>query len=723
MKMKLQNRIRKCSVLQQDSTDCGAACLLSVIRFYEGQSTIEKIRLLSGTTQSGTTMLGLYQAAQKCGFEAAGYEATAEALIDYKNVLILHVRNKEGSEHYVVCFGYEGQHFMIWDPAEGFQALTDEELLRIWESRKCLGLIPGHDFTKGIQSRKIKQTWLIKALKPERDLLFISGLTGILVSALGLVMAIYTQKLIDKILPNANLNYLMLTSCLVFILLSTRIVLSAIRQLLLLSQGNSFNTRVVNDFYSSLFQLPKVFFDTRKTGDFVARLNDTMRIQKVVAEIIGIYLIDVLIIAATICTLFFYSAGAGIISLISLPVFYVIVSSQNKKLKSLQNSLMAGYALSESNFIDSLKGIEEIKCLNWDDHYIKRSNFFFSDYQKRILDLGKVKVKLNLIVGLFGSFFLILVLIYSSFKVIQNDLTQGEMMAILSLSSTLLPSVINIALIGIPLSEAKVALNRMFEFTQMKTEDNSETSDSTVAISRLCIDNISFSYPGHSLLFDKVSLRINRGEVVSIIGENGCGKSTLANIILRFYKAESGRIWINNEVDSDAIGLKYWRSKIGLIPQEIHIFNGTILQNLITDFSESNINKVVSTVSSLGLGGFINSFPNGFMTLVGEEGINLSGGQKQLLAYIRVLLNKPDILLIDEGTSNMDVRTESLIIDLLSRLKEEMGILMITHRLNLVKKLSDSIYVFNERSLTNMGKHDDLMKSDNFYKNFWNNFY
>jgi len=201
------------------------------------------------------------------------------------------------------------------------------------------------------------------------------------------------------------------------------------------------------------------------------------------------------------------------------------------------------------------------------------------------------------------------------------------------------------------------------------------------------------------------------------------GKSILANIILRFYKAESGRIWINNEVDSDAIGLKYCRSEIGLIPQEIHIFNGTILQNLITDFSESNINKVMSTVSSLGLGGFINSFPNGFMTLVGEEGINLSGGQNQLLAYIRVLLNKPDILLIDEGTSNMDVRTESLIIDLLSRLKDEMGIVMITHRLNLVKKLSDSIYVFNERSLTNMGKHDDLMKSDNFYKNFRDNFY
>jgi ABC-type bacteriocin/lantibiotic exporter with double-glycine peptidase domain len=723
VKRNIKDRIKCKSVLQHDSSDCGAACLLSVIRYYGGNSTIETIRLLSGTTQSGTTMLGLYQAANKCGLEAAGYEASMEAIINYKNALILHVRNQENHDHYIVSFGFEHNEFLIWDPSQGLIMMTTENLEKIWFSKKCLGLIPNKDFSLETVGNKTKQRWLISVLKPERDLLFISAIIGIIVSALGLVMAIYTQKLIDKVIPNGNFSYLLLTSFLVFILLSSRIVLASVRQLLLLTQGKAFNIRVVNDFYGSLFLLPKVFFDTRKTGDFVARLNDTMRIQRVLADIIGTYLIDILIIAATLTTLLYYSSGVLIISLVCLPVFYLVVSSKNLKLKSLQNSLMAGYSLSESNFIDSLKGIEEIKSLNWNDTYINKSNFFYTDYQNRILQLGKMKVKLNLTAGLFGSFYLILVLVFASVEVIRLQMTQGELMAILSLSSTLLPSIINIALIGIPISEAKVALNRMFEFTQIKPEEIvAQKRHLQISIDQLKIDNISFRYPGQSLLLDNISLRVSKGEVISIIGESGCGKSTLANIILRFYKSEAGRILINNGIDSDEIGMKDWRAKIGLIPQEIHIFNGTILQNLVTDFSEVNINRMISKISDLGLSGFINKLPNGLMTLVGEEGINLSGGQKQLLSYIRVLLNNPDILIIDEGTSNLDIRTEGIVIDLLSRLKRNIGIIMITHRLNLVKALSDSIYVFNEKSLINMGNHNALMMSDNYYRKYWDNF-
>lgn len=169
--------------------------------------------------------------------------------------------------------------------------------------------------------------------------------------------------------------------------------------------------------------------------------------------------------------------------------------------------------------------------------------------------------------------------------------------------------------------------------------------------------------------------------------------------------------------------MKNWRSKIGIIPQEIHIFNGTILQNLLTELSESKINEMISTISGLGLASFIDSFPSGLLTLVGEEGINLSGGQKQLLAFIRVLLNKPDILLIDEGTSNMDRGTEAMIMDLITRLKSEMGIMLISHRINMVKNLSDYIYVIEDKVITNSGTHNELIKTGNLYKRFWDDFY
>jgi ATP-binding cassette subfamily B protein len=491
----------------------------------------------------------------------------------------------------------------------------------------------------------------------------------------------------------------------------------------LLTQGRHFNVRIVDDFYKSLLSLPKSFFDSRRTGDFVARLNDTIRIQKVISDIVGVYAIDILILIITIILLFYYSLVSAILSLICLPVIYLIVNRWNGRIINSQQNLMAGYASSESNFIDSLAGIQVIKSLNFQGTFISKNHRIYSDFQDKAFWLAKIKLKLNLLTGLTGTLYIIIILIYCSIEVMQSRLTQGELMAILSLSSTLLPSVLNLALIGVPLSEARVALNRMFEFTQIGTEETDISEDTPCSnITHLELRNISFRFPGRSLLLENINLSLRKGELVSLVGECGCGKSTLANIILRFYKPESGEILINGIRNYDCVSLKNWRSKIGIIPQEIHIFNGTILQNILSEQSEGKIDEMLSTVSKYGLGGFINSFPSGLITLVGEEEINLSGGEKQLLGFIRVLITKPDLLIIDEGTSFMDRRTESIIMDLITRLKTEMGILLISHRINIVKHLSDKIYIIKGKKIATNGTHLELINSDNLYSRFWEDF-
>jgi ABC-type bacteriocin/lantibiotic exporter with double-glycine peptidase domain len=718
------SKIKKYSVLQHDSSDCGAACLVSVIKYFGGNSNIEKIRKLSGTSQSGTTMLGLYQAANHCGLEATGYEATLKDIAEYASVLIMHITTEEKMDHYVVSYGYEGGSFIIWDPSTGLKYMSENELGKVWLSKKCIGLVARSTFIVEKEINKGKKEWLLKSIKPEKELLIISIIIGILISGLGLVMAIFTQKLIDKILPSKEINILIMASALLFILLSARIILSAIRQFLLLVQGKSFNIRIVDDFYSALLFLPKTFFDTRKTGDFIARINDTMRIQRVIAEMAGIYIIDILILLITLMTLFYYSKTVGIMSLICLPLLYLIVYRWDKRIISAQFNLMAGYARSDSNFINSLLGITEIKSLNWQNDFTSKNRIIYSEFQEKAFLMGKIKVKLNLLTGLAGTSYLITVLIFSSIQVMGAKMTQGELMAILSLSATLLPSILNLALIGIPFNEARVAMNRMFEFTQIDSEEKETGCDvEHIEIRKLTLDNVSFRFPGQKILLDKISINVEKGKVISLVGESGCGKSTLSNIILRFYLPETGQILLNGNIDSEKVDLKKWRSKIGIIPQEIHIFNGTILQNLLTELTESKINEMISIISGLGLGGFIDSFPSGLLTLVGEEGINLSGGQKQLLAFIRVIINKPDLLVIDEGTSNMDRKTESMIMGLITRLKADMGILLISHRINMVKNLSDYIYVLDDKVITNEGTHNDLIKTDNLYKRFWDDFY
>lgn len=713
-------RIRDASLIQHDSTDCGAACLASVIRYFGGDARIEEIRKISGTTQAGTSMLGLYQAAMASGMEATGYEATASDIAEFDGILILHVTPEKGYEHYIISYGYAEGRFTVWDPARGLSYKTKEEIDKIWVSKKCLSASPGEGFRYRRIEIKEKRKWLIDTIKPDRELLLTSVFVGILISALGVVMAVYTQKLIDKILPSGEVRVLIVSSVLVLLLLCSRVVLSVIRQYMLLTQGKSYNIRIVDNFYGSLMELPKPFFDTRKTGDMVARLNDTMRIQRVISDIVSTYIIDILILIITFGMVFWYSTMAGIISLLVLPLFFVLVYRWNKRIIASQHDLMAGYAMNEGNFINSLRGVTEIKSMNWQDIYTAKNKTIFSAFQERAFSLGKIKIKLGMLTGLAGTLYLIGLLVYTSMAVIGSKMTQGELMAILSLSSTLLPSVMNLALVSIPLSEARVAIERMFEFTRLKSESEGLTAPvDEPLIRQISLNKISFRFPGQKLFLSDINLEVKKGEIIALVGESGSGKSTLVNILMRFYLPESGSIKVNDSLDSDRISLEKWRRSVGLIPQEVHLFNGTLLENILPEPDEEKINKLIRLTAECGLESFVNSLPLGFATLTGEEGVKLSGGQKQIIAFLRALIHEPEILLIDEGTSGMDRDTEMLILDLLKRIRGRMGVLIVTHRINLIKRLCDRIYILENRTISVSGAHEDLITGDNIYSRFW----
>lgn len=716
-------RIKELSLLQHDSTDCGAACLASVIRYLGGESGIEKIRRLSGTNQSGTTMLGLYQAAHECGLEATGYEASINDIIEFNGILILHVTPDAGYEHYVVSFGFSEEKFIIWDPSIGLVVKSPEEIEKIWLSHKCLALSPGRNFVYNQTIKKRKRKWIKETIKPDIELLVASLFVGIIISGLGVVMAVYTQKLLDRILPSGEQRILIVSILLVFLLLTVRVILNAIRQTMLLSQGKTYNIRVVDGFYSSLLALPKPFFDTRKTGDMVARLNDTMRIQRVISEIVSTYVIDFLIVAIMLGVIYSYSHVAGVISTIAVPLIFVLVYRWKKPVIQGQQALMAGYAINESNFINTLKGITEIKSMRWHRFYEDRNKSIFSLFQERAFSLGKIKIKLGMLTNLAGILYLMGLLLYVSIEVMETRMTQGELMAIISLSSTLLPSVMNLALVSIPLSEARVAIERMFEFTQLNAEEgHSENTEEPLRISNINLNGISFRYPGQKLLLNDIDLEVSQGKIIALVGESGSGKSTLVNILMRFFHPESGLIRINDDTDCQKITIDRWRRSISLIPQEVHIFNGTVLENIIPDPDEAKLARLVKITAEYGLETFINSLPLGFSTLTGEEGVKLSGGQKQVIAFMRVLFNEPDILIIDEGTSGMDRDTEALILKILIQIKGSTGILLVTHRINIVRKLCDKMYLLEGGRITASGTHSELLISENLYKRYWEEF-
>lgn len=709
--------ITKTHTLQLDQSDCGAASLLSIIKLYNGNNSLEKIRELSGTTKQGTTMLGLYQSANKLGFKAEGCEADIQALIDHKRPVILHVSMQNQMQHYIVCYQYnEKESFLIGDPAKGVYDLTIEELEKIWISKSCLTLEPNDSFVTQKMQQNSQKKWFFNLLKEDYKLIWISVLLGIFVAGMGLAMALFSQKLIDDILPSNNTSKLISGIALLSILLSARVAISVLRQYFVLQQSKNFNNRINNTFFSSLLLLPKPFFDTRKTGELVARLNDTQRIQNVIKMLTSTLIIDVLVTIITSVFLFTYSWKLGLFSILSLPFYFLIIYRHNKNIQQSQKEVMQSSATNESNFINTIQGISTIKNDNKQDIFNQLNQQIFANYQNRIFNLGKINIALSWQSGLASVAFVIGILIYTSLQVFNHVIKIGELMAITGIVGSLLPSIANLALISIPINEAKIAFNRMYEFASIEKENEEGLEISK--IDKISIQNLSFRFAGRSELFHDIDIKIEKGKFVAIVGESGSGKSTLGQILQRFYSFENGNIVINDKYQLQEIGLRNYRDLLGVIPQEITIFNGTVIDNILLGSIDSTEN-ILQFIAEYEFEYFFNQLPQGLATILGEEGINLSGGQKQIIALARVIYKKPQFLILDEATSAMDRNTENFTMKLFEKIKPNCAILFISHRLNILKNTADMIYVLENKTIKESGNHQKLMETCNFYSDYW----
>jgi len=711
-------QIKKAMMLQQDISDCGVACLLSLIQYYGGESSLEKLRELSGTGKRGTTLLGLYQAACQSGFNAQGCEADITSLIEHKQPVILHVLINQKLEHYVVCYGYENEKFIIMDPAKGICYYTKTELDSVWHSHTCLTLSANEQFVKKETIVSTKKKWLISLLQEDSGLLGSSVFLGLIVSVLGISTAVFSQKLIDVILPAKDYKRLWIGIVLLAVLLLARVSIGAIRQLILFSQSKDFNNRIIRFFYNKLLGLPKRFFDTRKIGDLVARLNDTRRIQQVISLIASSIIIDGLTILVNLTFLFQYSWEIAVILLSCLPLFIYVIYKYNTPLIAAQKEVMASYADSESNYINTIQGIDTIKNFNQQEMFESRNQTIYGFFQDKIFSLGKINIKLSVYYGFISVFLTVFSIMFGSLLVLKGSLLMGELMAIISLVSTITPAIVNLSLVPISINEAKVAFNRMFDVAYIAPE-NREGNLPSSTIETIKIYNVTFRFAGRRPILKNISLELLKSKMTFLIGESGSGKSTLCKILEKFYMQESGSVILNNITEFGSIGTNYWRDIIGVIPQEIFIFNGTIIENICIDATQERIQQAVQICAEYGLESYFTQMPQSYMTIVGENGINLSGGEKQIVALARILVKNPKILILDEPTAAMDRKIEKQTLDILKSIKENRIIFFISHRLHILKNYADFIYLLDKGFISHAGTHQQMLQSENMYSAYW----
>ncbi len=275
-------------------------------------------------------------------------------------------------------------------------------------------------------------------------------------------------------------------------------------------------------------------------------------------------------------------------------------------------------------------------------------------------------------------------------------------------------SAARLAMTNVQLQEARVAFERMREFTGLKAEFDSELDDSQAVITdfeELQIQNIQFRFPGRGLLLESVTMQVRKGELVVLLGETGSGKSTLLQMLQKFYSMDEGSIKVNG-IDLDLISTQSWRNCLGVVEQETKIFNGTLAENILLGETVSDVATFQEFLDKHGLTRFIQQFPNGFNTLIGQNGITPSGGQKQLIGLARALWKRPQLLLLDEPTAALDQATEQFIVQLLHKLRKDMGILLLTHRIA-TAQVADKVYSIQEKQVIEIDLSKDVVTSFN----------
>jgi ATP-binding cassette subfamily B protein len=499
-------------------------------------------------------------------------------------------------------------------------------------------------------------------------------------------------------------------------LLILRLALQNIQRYLGIKQNRDFNLRLITKFYDNLLRLPKWFFDKYKTGELVARMNDTASIQQTIAYIVNTLILNVLTLVISASFLFFYSVKVGIIAISSLPAFMIISYSFRKKIVQWQITVMESHAKKETNYITTIQNIELIKGANKEDIFSDMNKTIFGFYQQNIFVLGKVGISIGVTAEFVGTLFFILLLCVTSFLKIRELISLGQFTAILGISAGMLPAIATLAFSNLQLLGARVAFDRMFEFTSLKKEyemSNDIKKSKIDDIKSLTLQNVSFSYEKDIPVLTNVSLEAKRGEIICIFGENGTGKSTILNLVQGFYKPEVGNILFNDK-DIDTLSILHLRNKLAFVAQQTKLFNSTVIENICLEANYEKAKHAIPYISELGFDKYFNKLSHGYETVVHEGGSNLSGGQLQLVSFARALYRKPQVLLLDEPTASMDRETENFIIDLLLEYKKNGLVILVTHKLK-PAKLSDRIYIIKDGIIDSFGNHSQLLNSTNFY--------
>ncbi len=704
---------------QHDFTDCGAACLSSVAAYYGLKISIAKLRFLAGTDQKGTSLAGMVEAAIKMGFTAKAIRTVPEHIEKIPTPFIAHIITKNSIAHFVVIYKVKKKQLKIMDPSVGeVEKISKSSFLSQWTKILIL-LAPSVTFNKENSEKNIWKRFAA-LIKPHKSIVLQILTAALFYSILGLSTSVYVEKLIDHIIPSGNNNLLNITILALIILLGFRVYTGWIKSMLILEIGVKIDSSLITAYYRHMLSLPQRFFDTMRIGEIISRVNDAVKIRLFISGVATDLFIDLMIVFFTLILMLYYSWKLSLIVILSFPLFLVLYFIYNRLNKKLLRKTMEHSASLESKMVESLSSINTVKRFNMKHIIGNQLEEKFINLLESVYKANRNSVftlSLNDFITNIGFVFILWI---GTSMVFTFEMSPGKLMSFYALFIYLTSPLNNLISSNRIIQDALIAADRLFQIMDLNQEKALAYTIEIVKenFSGISFENVAFRYGNGNYILTEMSFKAHSGHITGIAGESGCGKSTIFSLIQGIYTPLSGKITFNN-YEMKYINKTFLNNFISIVPQKTDVFSASFIDNICLFQPSPNIDKALNVIEKLGMKEWIESLPQGLFTLIGENGINLSGGEKQKLSFARALYRDPEILLLDEATASLDKKSENYMHKIVIELKKKgKTILIASHKLSTLINC-DFIYFIGAGKIIESGTHDNLMVSRGEYFKFW----
>ena len=709
-------------VHQHSEEDCGAACLATVAKYYGVHFSITRVREAVGTGSRGTTLLGLNRGAETLGFNTRRVKTTPEFIEQLHKIPLPAIIHWEGF-HWVVLYGKKGKKYVIADPGVGIRYLTHQELIEGWSNGVMLLLSPDDSRFYQQESDKISGFGkYIQRVLPYRNILIQAMAINIVIGLLSLTTPLMMQLLTDDVLVRGD-NQLLTTVA------TGVIVMSLIQSIIGLVQSHlvgHFSQRLqlgfILEYGRKLLHLPLSYFEGRRSGEVVSRIADIDAINNLVSEIVLGLPSKFFIAAVSLGLMLFYS---WVLTIASILAFLVLTGINLLFLPAIRQKTQKMIVSNNENqgfMVETFRGVQVLKTTQatpqaWQE---------YQGNQGRLANLGWKTMKLglytNTITNYFSTFNNVALLWFGSYLVINDTLSIGQLLAFQGMSSNFLGFLNSTVLLIDEFVTAQIVVQRLTEVIDATPEDENDFKKPHVEIlgnTDIICRSVDFHHPGRVDLLDNFSVTIPGGQVIALIGQSGCGKSTLAKLITGLYKIQSGNISYGSYNQQD-LSLECLRQQVVLVPQEPHFWSRSIIENFNFSYPNISFEEIVKACQISGADEFISNLPDKYLTVLGEFGANLSGGQRQKLAIARAIVTDPPILILDESTGALAPVSEAQVLDRILSYRRGKTTIMISHRPKVIQR-ADWIVMLEQGHLKIEGTPSELRKLPGEHLDFLDN--